>query len=166
MSFIGIIANSKNFEGIKQSLCYKSMERPYQIIHINAKSIENIKNVKFDIVVITCPLENILEQKNIIEKWCLEAKYVILNADIAIPLKFLEQEKITVITYGLNQKSTVTISSIQEEKVLIALQRNFANLGGEEIEMGEREILIDENTKLSPHDILVNSIISLIYSEK
>lgn len=166
MSFIGIIANSKNFEEIKQSLYHKSKERPYQIIHINAKSIENIKNVKFDIVVITCPLENKLEQKNIIEKWCLEAKYIILNADIEIPLEFLEKEKITVITYGLNQKSTLTISSIQEDKVLIALQRNFKNLEGEEIEMGERDVLIDENTKLSPHDILVKSIISLIYTEK
>ena len=72
----------------------------------------------------------------------------------------------TIITYGLNQKSTVTISSINEENALIALQRSFINIEGEEIEMGEKILKIDENYKLSPQDILVVVIIFLLFSEK
>lgn len=166
MSFIGIIANSKNFEGIKQYLYHQQKEKTYQIIHINSKSIENIKHVKFDVIIITCPFENILPQKQMLENLCLEANYLILNADTSIPLKFLKKEKMTMITYGLNQKSTVTISSISEERALIALQRSFKNSRGEEIEMGEKILELDEYHKLSPQDILVVAIIFLIYSEK
>ena len=101
-----------------------------------------------------------------VEKLCLGAKYLILNADSFIPLEFLKKEKITIITYGLNQKSTVTISSINEENALIALQRSFKNIAGEEIEMGEKSLELNENHKLSPQDILVVAIIFLIYPEK
>lgn len=166
MSFIGIIANSKNFESIKQYIYHQQKERAYQIIHINSKSIENIKHVKFDIIIITCPFENMLPQKQMVTKLCLEAKYLVLNADSTIPLEFLEKEKMTIITYGLNQKSTVTISSINEENALIALQRSFINIEGEEIEIGEKILKIDENYKLSPQDILVVVIIFLLFSEK
>lgn len=166
MSFIGIIANSKNFEGIKQYLYHQQKEKAYQLIHINSKSIENIKHVKFDVIIITCSFENMLPQKQMVKKLCLGAKYLILNADSFIPLEFLKKEKITIITYGLNQKSTVTISSINEENALIALQRSFKNIAGEEIEMGEKSLELDENHKLSPQDILVVAIIFLIYPEK
>lgn len=166
MSFIGIIANSKNFEGIKQYLYHRQKEKAYQIIHINSKSIENVKHVKFDVIIITCSFENMLPQKQMVKKLCLGAKYLILNADSSIPLEFLKKEKITIITYGLNQKSTVTISSINEENALIALQRSFKNIAGEEIEMGEKSLELDENHKLSPQDILVVAIIFLIYPEK
>ena len=166
MSFIGIIANSKNFEGIKQYLYHQQKEKAYQIIHINSKSIENVKHVKFDVIIITCSFENILPQKHMVEQLCLGAKYLILNADSFIPLEFFIKEKITIITYGLNQKSTVTISSINEENALIALQRSFKNITGEEIEMGEKSLELDENHKLSPQDILVVAIIFLIYPEK
>ena len=88
-----------------------------------------------------------LPQKQMVTKLCLEAKYLVLNADSTIPLEFLEKEKMTIITYGLNQKSTVTISSINEENALIALQRSFINIEGEEIEMGEKSLELDENHK-------------------
>lgn len=165
MSFIGIVANSKNFELIKYYLCNGRKEIAYQIIHISPKSIENIKNIKFDLIVITSSIENISDKKEIIEKLCSKSKYLILNSDISIQLEFLKEEKVTVITYGLNQKSTVTISSIDEESVLIALQRNIKNIFEQNIEMGEKRILLDENNKLSPQNILVIFIIFLIYKE-
>ena len=54
----------------------------------------------------------------------------------------------------------------EEENALIALQRSFKNIAGEEIEMGEKSLELNENHKLSPQDILVVAIIFLIYPEK
>ena len=162
MALIGIVANSKNFEVLKHELCKPQRNGSYQFIHICQESLDNIRNVVFDVVVITCPINQLLEKKQIIEKVCASAKYLVVNADVEIDLEFLKENKIIVISYGLNQKSTVTISSIDEDGALIALQRSMRTLSGEMIEIGEKRISLEENNKLSPQDLLVILIISLI----
>ena len=52
MPFIGIIAKENDSNFIKNEINKNANSNKFEIININLKSIENIKNIKFDIVVI------------------------------------------------------------------------------------------------------------------
>ena len=43
MSFIGIVSDNKCFEIIKDKIKESDKEKKFNLIHINSKSIENIK---------------------------------------------------------------------------------------------------------------------------
>ena len=52
MSFIGIVAKKKVFENIKNKMLEEIQDETINFIHINLRSIQNIKNIKFEIVII------------------------------------------------------------------------------------------------------------------
>ena len=52
MPFVGIISKENDSNFIKNAISKNSKESNFEIININRKSIENVKNVKFDILVI------------------------------------------------------------------------------------------------------------------
>lgn len=106
MFFIGIISEEKNEKYIKEML--KHNINNSNVIFINEKNIDNIKNVKFKIIVLNKELIN----KNL-ESILLNAEYLIFNSDINV--KLVENLNLKVITYGFNSKATVTASSITEE---------------------------------------------------
>ena len=160
MTFIGVISEHKSFEKIKENLRKKESE----VIHINRKSIENIKNVKFEILIIDSDLETFNKEKNIIEQLCLNSKYLIINTDINSKFKISDKSKANIITYGLNQKATVTISSITDTNILIYLQRNIKNIEDKIIEVGEKQIKLGSKSKLKTYEILIIYIIYLINS--
>ena len=99
MFFIGIISEEKNEKYIKEML--KHNINNSNVIFINEKNIDNIKNVKFKIIVLNKELIN----KNL-ESILLNAEYLILNSDINV--KLVENLNLKVITYGFNSKATVT----------------------------------------------------------
>ena len=144
MTFIGMISDHKSFDKVKEEL----KEPQLELIHINKKSIENIKNIKFEI--------------NIIEKLCSKSKYVIINTDINLQFEILNQDKTNIITYGLNQKADVTVSSITDANILIYLQKNILNRKNQIIEIGEKRIKISENERVMVYEILLIYIIYLI----
>lgn len=158
MTFIGVISDHKSFERIKENLRKKELE----VIHINKKSIENIKNIKFEMLVIDSDLEIFNKEKNIIEQLCINSKYLIINTDINSKFKISDKSKANIITYGLNQKATVTISSITDTNILIYLQRNIKNIKDKTIEVGEKQIKLDPKSKLKTYEILIIYIIYLI----
>lgn len=158
MTFIGVISEYKSFERIKENLTKKELE----IIHINRKSIINIKNVKFEILIIDSDLGKIDKEREIIEQLCLNSKYLIINTDINSKFKISDKSKANIITYGLNQKATVTISSITDTNILIYLQRNIKNIENKIIEVGEKQIKLDSRSKLKTYEILIIYIIYLI----
>ena len=55
MTFIGMISDHKSFDKVKEEL----KETQLELIHINKKSIGNIKNIKFEIIIINSNLENL-----------------------------------------------------------------------------------------------------------
>ncbi|GHV16244.1 hypothetical protein FACS189425_00160 [Clostridia bacterium] len=58
--------------------------------------------------------------------------YCLLNGDCeAVPPNL--SDDITVITYGLHPKSTITASSIGEDEISICVQRAFKNSSGEDV---------------------------------
>lgn len=135
MSFIGIIANQKNEEYIRKKLsAYFPMNN---IIFITEKNISNIKNVKFETILIDKAIKSNHDLKNIISN----CKYIILNTDLKnIDLSILEDLRLNIITYGFNNKATFTISSITENKIIICLQRIIKNIFDDIYEPQEYEV--------------------------
>ena len=160
MIFIGIMSECKSYENIKEKLKNEDIN----LIHINKKSIKNIKNIKFETLIIDTNLEDFQQEKEIIEQICNNSKYVFINTDINIENNLEVKAKKEIITYGLNQKATVTVSSIKDRDILIYVQRNIKDNKEKSIEVGEKLVKIKEGTKLKNYEILILYIIFLLYN--
>ena len=166
MSFIGIVSDNKCFEIIKDKIKESDKEKKFNLIHINSKSIENIKNIKFEVIIINSELEKLSNYSLNLERICENSKYLILNTDINSEENFIKNKGQEIITYGLNHKSTVTISSISESDILIYLQKNIRNIDDEIVEVEEKRINIKEKSKCKTYDIMILYIILRIYNKK
>lgn len=158
MVFVGIISDNKSFQVLKENIDTQD----YNLIQINNKSIDNIKNIKFEIIIINKELKSFEEKKYIIENLCTNSKYIIINTDLNKDFSLGQKCKDKIITYGLNHKATVTISSITESSILVYLQRNIKNKEDKVIEVGEKQIVVDKENKIKIYEILIIYIISLI----
>lgn len=164
MSFIGVVANRKCFENIKKEVTEKIKKEDINFIQINLRSIENVKNVKFETIIVEDNLEKLKKNKEILEKLCKNTQYLMINTD-----RNSEQEEImkipNKITYGLNRKANVTISSISEIDVLIYWQKDLKNREGQKIEIEERRIKKREKKQLKTYEILIIYTILKIYDK-
>lgn len=139
MFFVGVITNQKNEQYVKREL--SGIIPTDNIIFINDRNITNIKNIKFEVIIIDNKINNKIELRKIIA----DAKIIILNTDIQMNFETLNNLNLTIITYGFNSKSTFTVSSIEEKYIIICLQRNIYNSENIEIEPQEFRLEIEEN---------------------
>ena len=166
MHFIGIFSNYSEYELIKRNIINIVNRKDLELIHISSKNVENMKNIVFETIVL-CNQENINDkQKNILNKLCSNCMFIIVNADVFCNTKIISNKKTNCISYGLNQKSTITISSIQEDKAILSIQRNINNLEQSTIEMGEMEIDVKQYKPNQIENILAIFTIYLIYSKE
>ena len=137
MSLIGIIAKKKDIKEIKNNL-----DIVYEVIEINNKSIENLKNIKFEQIIINKDLVLNKQEEEYIKKIINATKYIIINADINIQiLNNIEIDKpLKIITYGFNSKSTISISSVKEDYIILSIQREIEKLNNEKVENQEKKI--------------------------
>lgn len=166
MSFIGVLTESKNeseFEKrVRENL--KTLKPKPTILTINDKTIGNIKNIKFDMIVMN--YNRVFKNQIMLKKILQNTKKLILNTDIEIQQDLLQNLRITVITYGFNSKSTVTASSINEDEILLCIQRSIQCMNGEMVEPQEIKIdkQLDKNN--NPYLLMAARIISLLYEGK
>ena len=73
-----------------------------------------------------------------------------MNGDIEIELlkKIDTQKPIKLITFGFNSKSTITISSVKDEKIIVCIQRDIEKADGKLLEIQEKEIRCRECKKI------------------
>ena len=155
MFFIGVITNQKNELYIKNKL---SKILPIEnIIFITEKNISNVKNIKFETIIIDTKINNKIELRKIIAN----SKYIILNADIETNLEVIQNLNLIIITYGFNNKSTFTVSSIEENNIIICLQRIIFNKKGVEIEPQEYELNVNKN--IDKYAAIATFIIKILY---
>ena len=166
MSFIGIISENKSFETIKSNLLNGRNSSKWNIIRINLQSIENIKNIKFDIVVIDSDIKKLEERKEPLNKICDNCKYILLNTDLNNEEDFNVCKEVNIVTYGLNNKAMFTVSSITDDHIIIYLQQNIKDIEGNILEIGEKRIDFTEQNKVKTYEILVIVIIFLLNSKK
>ena len=161
MSFIGILSENKSFENIKAKLMEMAGQNKLNSIFINQKSIENMKNIKFDVVVIDSDWNKLEHKKEILKQIAKKSNYVLINTDVNKITNEFEKEK--VITYGLNQRAIVTISSITDSDILIYVQKNIKTKQNKVLEIEEKMLKISEKCKLKTYEILILYTIFLLY---
>ena len=155
MSFMGIITNPKNENYIKKFL--KKYINIEYVIFINEKNIENMRNIKFDTIL----LGRKFEENEILNEIIRKCKYLILNSDLKVYDNKLDNLNIQIITYGFNQKATITTSSVEEHKIVVFLQRSIVNMYKQYVEQMEISIDIDKNTET--YAVMESIAILLIY---
>lgn len=157
MFFVGIITNQKNETYLKNELVRKM---PLEnIIFINDKNISNVKNIKFETIIIDAKIKNKFELRKILSN----AKYIILNSDIELDINILNDLNLVVITYGFNNKSTFSVSSITENSMIICLQRIIFGKNEKKYEPQEYEVKLQKN--VDKYAIIAMSIFNIIYGK-
>lgn len=157
MSLIEIITDSKSEEELKKVID-KRIVNNNEVMYIKEKNIENIKNIKFETVIINAKIEN----KDIMKKVIDNSKYLIINQDFNKNLEEYKIEGKKVITYGYNSKSDITISSVKEEKSMISLQKNIESIYGKNVEI--QEIKANVNCKINVYDIMIIIALTILYA--
>ncbi len=162
MPIVGIVAKENESNFIKNEIAKNVIHNKFDLININKKSIENIKNVKFDCIVICDDIENFLNKSNYLGNLIYRANYIIVNSD---KNKFTLTNIKNVITYGLNNSSTVTISSIKDDKTIIYIQNKIKVEDNRLIDEQEFIININKNNLSKLYTSMAVFIILLIYGE-
>ena len=146
MPLVGIVAKNKDIQAIRKEIKRKNID----IIGITKESIKNLKNIKFEEVIFLQNINLTQEEYKYMNEIISKTEYLIFNADIEIDvLKALQIEKtIKLITFGFNSKSTITISSIKDEKIIVCLQREIEKKDGKILESQEKEIITKDNKKI------------------
>lgn len=163
MAFIGIITSKKNEEILKKAIEHSLNQSKLKlnIIPINDTNIENMKNIKFDTIIMQEENHIILNRQEVLKKILMKTQFLVLNSDIYNNLQIINQLKLTVITYGLNLKATVTASSLGDDTVCLSIQRAIKNIKGELIE--PREVTL-EAKNIDIYKLMINYIISILYT--
>ena len=161
MSFIGVICDNRNENLIKQILTKQL--RNENIMVFNKENIENLKNIKFETVLVFSNNGKVLSNTKAVKAIIGRSNYLVINADEVINLGLLENMNVNVITYGFNSKSTVTTSSVNEESLLLCVQRTILNINNKKIE--PQEISVRKiNTKMATNTIIGLATTLLLYN--
>lgn len=161
MSFIGIITDKKNENDIENYIHYNFNKKNIKenVIIINNKNINNIKNIKFDSLLINKKLTG---KTDVIKKILSNSKNIIVNSDIDTGLNKLGGMNLNIITYGFNPKSTVTASSLENDDALICLQRNIKNINNDILEPQEIKVKKTHQNN-NPYIIMSVETLTLLY---
>ncbi|MBR2587714.1 MAG: hypothetical protein IKD77_00725 [Bacilli bacterium] len=156
MVFVGIVTDSKSENNIEKLLSTSSFFNENNVIFIKEKNINNIKNVHFDTVIVNKEFSKMEE----LNKVLASAKNISINADISLSKEELNITNSNLITYGFNSKSSITISSVTDDDVLVCIQRNiYSNYG--EIEV--QEIKLENNINYSIYDLIIVLVLFFMY---
>lgn len=162
MPLIGIIAKKRDAYVINKEL----KERDIKIIEITKESIKNVKNISFEEIIVLEDIKLESEEYKYMNEIMSKTKYLILNGDIKIGfLNEINIEKpIKVITFGFNSKATISISSVNEEKIIVCLQRDIEKMNGKTIESQEKEIKLSRENDKKIYTKLVIFIIEELHN--
>ena len=165
MPFIGVIAKECDSNFIKNEILKNSINNKFDIFNINQKNIQNIKNITFESIIINEDIIELLKYSKYLEEIMKKAKYIIINSDVIKNISILGDNKINIITYGLNNQASVTISSVKDEDILICVQKSFQSINGKYIEEQEINIkILKNNLKKLCNTLSIFTILS-IYGE-
>ncbi len=159
MTFVGIVSDRINNKQASRILINEDENNKYILIFINNKNVSNYRNVKFETILI----DKILEDSIDLQKILNNTEYIIVNSDIKENFGVLNDIKANVITYGFTEKSTVSISSVEDENIMLSIQRGIKRKDGIEIE--KQEISIKKLAGINMYIAIGLSIINLIYSQ-
>ena len=159
MIFIGIVTEIKSENYIKKIQNNNSVLKKYHIIFIRENSIDNIKNIKFETIIVNREFED----KDSLDKLIAKSEYVIVNEDIGTIIDLLKDIKSNIITYGFNSKSTITMSSVTDDSIQVSVQRNIIS---KKSEVEQQEISLNKEAKSDVYDIMLLISLLLIHNNE
>lgn len=159
MIFIGIVTDIKSENYIKKIQNNNSVLKKYHIIFIRENSIDNIKNIKFETIIVNREFED----KDSLNKLIAKSEYVIVNEDIGTIIDLLKDIKSNIITYGFNSKSTITMSSVTDDSIQVSVQRNIIS---KKSEVEQQEIRLNKEAKSDVYDIMLLISLLLIHNNE
>lgn len=155
MPFIEIITDTKSQIQLSK-IIDKDIVNNCDIMYIKEKNIENIKNIKLETLILNQQIENI----NLMKKIILNSKNLILNLDLNTNKS--EFEANNIISFGYNSKSDITISSVEEDEVLIYIQNTITSINGRNIE--PQEIKVNVKSDINVYNIMIIIALSALYA--
>ena len=84
MIFIGIISERQTFETLNKNIMKNVNNNELTLININNNSINNLKNVKFDTIILVEEIECLKTRQSIFKDMSQNLSYLIVNSDIKI----------------------------------------------------------------------------------
>lgn len=159
MIFIGIVTDIKSENYIKKIQNNNSVLKKYHIIFIRENSIDNIKNIKFETIIVNRKFED----KDSLNKLIAKSEYVIVNEDIGTIIDLLKDIKSNIVTYGFNSKSTITMSSVTDDSIQVSVQRNIIS---KKSEVEQQEISLNKEAKSDVYDIMLLISLLLIHNNE
>lgn len=142
--------------------------KKYDFQHISDKFIGNT-NCKFKLLSIYKKCELQIEKGVVV---FLDQGNRFINQEIPIgfigvcednnvtALSILKNKKISTICCGMNNKNSITLSSLNDEYLFACLQRNLQNINGNIVEQGEFKIKLTK--KYLPFSIMAATAILLL----
>lgn len=157
MPLIGIVAKKRDIQSIRREIRDNNID----IIEITKESIKNIRNIKFEEIIFLEKINLTEEEYKYMNEIISNSQYLIVNGDIDIEIlkKINIQKPIKLITFGFNSKSTITISSVNDDKIIVCVQRDIERRNGERIENQEKKIEVQIPKKI------YNSLVVFIIKE-
>ena len=162
MAFIGIFTEPKNETYTRNILDKDFSSQHEKILFINNNNIKNIKNIRFETILFDT--EKLIDE-SILNKLLSYSKCFVFNYDIDKNIEKYKKMDLQLVTFGFNPKSTVTISSVTDENILMCIQRKIYTMNNEEIEPQEIKIDINKNRKITPNTTLGVQILRIIYDK-
>lgn len=152
------------FESIEQS-GYEIV-----IIHLSPSVLQRglFHQTKFEILIYSYYSEEgsiqnrEYDEQNHLCKLLHSKDFVILQTEETEVLKQLVGKKVSVITYGLHNKATMTASSMEEEEITCCIQRTIFTYSGKEIEPQEFQVHIQQQGKDQVDKILSTAIAGIL----
>lgn len=136
MPFIGIVADEKDENFIRREIVDSLKLRESNVLFIKEKSIENIKNIKFETIILARKFKSM----ELLKKILTNVKYLIVNTDRIKNIDVFKKLNLKIITFGFNLKATVTASSVTQDSSLICVTKEIETIKNRIIELQEIKI--------------------------
>lgn len=155
MPFIEIITDSKSQAQLNKVIT-KSMVNNCDILYIKDKNIENTKNIKLETLILNRSIENVDIRKKILEN----SKNIILNLDLNTDIE--QNLETNIISYGYNSKSDITVSSVEDDQILICIQHTITSIYNRKIE--PQEIKVNIKSDINVYNIMIIIALTSLYA--
>lgn len=155
MPFVEIITDSKSQAQLNKIIT-KKMVNDCDILYIKDKNIENTKNIKLETLILNRNIDN----NEIIGKILENSKNIILNLDLNANIE--KNLKSNVISFGYNSESDITVSSVEEDQILICIQHTITSMYNRKIE--PQEIKVNVKSDINVYNIMIIIALTSLYA--
>lgn len=159
MPFIEIITDQKSQAQLNKVIT-KKMVNNCDVLYIKEKNIENTKNIKLETLILNRKIENNEIMKKILEN----SKNTIVNMDLNVGenLKLKKNTNNNTITFGYNSQSDITVSSVEEDQILICIQNTITSIYNRKIE--PQEIKVNVKPDINIYNIMIIIALTSLYA--